>query len=630
MTKQEILESLNNEQQEVAKHSEGPCFVIAGPGSGKTTTVVARTQYMILNGIDPSNIVLFTFTNKAANEIKERVLKRIGEAGKAITVGTYHSVCHRLLRKYAKAIGYTNNFSILSPEDCEKIIKKIAKNHDVVPELLQGAISGYKNTATTPQNAIINAQNDTQKAFAKMYQMYQDELFRQMAMDFDDLLLNTIRLLENNSDIRRTINNQWQYITGDEFHDSSRTDLRLMQLLAGKSQNICMILDDNQSIYGFRGADIEAVVASKDIFIGTQIFNLSKNYRSSQTIVDASKSLIAKNSIGFEKKIEAARDYKGSPVIMTKCKNALDEAAKIINYVKMVNTKYKVPYNEIAILYRMSYLSRTLEQAFMTARIPYKIIGGLPFFNRLEVQDILSFMKLTVNEYDVSAFKRTIQIPRRGIGDKTIDKIDEFARNYPGGPIPIRQAIREIELTGKQGKSLKEYNDLLELFDTKKVELSPDEFIKFILTKLKYTDHLQDTQKEDIQPRIENLLELINVAKEYDEVEELLIQASLFSKEEESDDNPKVQLMTMHSSKGLEFKAVMTIGMNEGISPHHKSLTDSKQLEEERRLAYVAITRAKDYLFMTYPQQIMSQGRMTYAKPSRFLNEIDSKYVYKN
>lgn len=634
-TKSEILEKLNDEQQEVAKHSEGPCIVIAGPGGGKTHTLVSRTQYMILNGIDPRNIVLFTFTNKAANEIKERIISRVGEKGKDITIGTYHSVCNRFLRKYAKSIGYNNSFSILSPEDCDKIIKKIAKANEIDPDILSNAIDNFKNKAIFPQNAIINAQNDFQRGIASMYQEYQNELFRQQAMDFDDLLLNTIKILENEPEIKAATNRLWKYIVADEFHDSSRTDIRLMTLLAGDSQNICMILDDNQSIYGFRGADIEAVMSVKDIFTNTTIFNLSRNYRSSQTIVNASKSLIAKNQNQMKKTIRPARKYEGSPIIISKAKNIAGEAIKAVGYIRLMHNKYNIPYSEMAILYRMSFLSRTLEQAFVKADIPYKIVGGTPFFTRMEIQDILAFAKLTVNEHDVMAFKRSIQIPRRGIGEKTVDKIDEFARTYPGGPISIREAAKAIDLTTKTGKptkaseALAQYNDFLDLLDVKKVELAPHEFIEFIVRELGYLDHLEATEKEDIQPRVENLMELVNVAREYNDIEELLAQASLYSLEEEDEEEKeRVQLMTMHASKGLEYQVVIMVGMCEGTSPHYKSLSDSKQLEEERRLAYVAMTRAKDYLFMTYPEMTMIQGKQTYAKSSRFLKEIDKKYTH--
>lgn len=637
-TKQDILAALNDEQQEVAVHSQGPCFVIAGPGGGKTHTLVSRTQCMILDGIDARQIVLFTFTNKAANEIKERVKNKIGDKAEGMTIGTYHSVCNRFLRKNAQAIGFNNNFSILMPEDCDKIIKQISKRNNIEPEILSTAIDNFKNKAIFPNKAILNAENDYQRGIASMYQDYQDELFRQQAMDFDDLLLNTIKILENNPEIKAKTNKQWKYIIADEFHDSSRTDLRLMKLLAGESENICMILDDNQSIYGFRGADIEAVMNSVNIFKEPKIFNLSRNYRSSQTIVNASKSLIAKNKNQMKKVIRPARDYEGSPIIISKAKNIAQEAVKAVSYVKLMNRKYNIPYNEMAILYRMSFLSRTLEQAFVKADIPYQIIGGTPFFTRMEIQDILSFVKLTINEFDVMAFKRTIQIPKRGIGDTTIDKIDEYARTYPGGPISIREAIKSIDLTTKTGKETKasialaEYVEFLEDLDQKKLELTPDKFIEYIVTKLHYLEYLESTKKsrkeEDIQSRIENLMELVNVAKEYKDIEELLIQASLFSVDEDNEHNKeRVQFMTMHASKGLEFKVVIMIGMCEGTSPHYKA-KDEKQLEEERRLAYVAVTRAEDYLFMTYPEVTMVQGKQTFAKPSRFLREIDKKYVH--
>ena len=633
MTKTTVLAGANDEQQEAIKHQEGACMIIAGPGSGKTKTVVSRTQYMILNGIDPSQICLFTFTNKAANEMKERIKVAVGDEADKITCGTYHSVAHKLLRRYATYIGYNKNFTIMSSDDCKKLLKKIGKERNIEPENLEAYISSKKDKIISPQKALVGASTETEIQLANAYEIYQSELKRQMAMDFDDLIINTIILLRNNGDIKAKINNQWRYITADEAHDSSPRDLEFIRLLGGTSENVCFILDDNQSIYGFRGADIEAVMNLRNVYKDMKIFNLSRNYRCSQVIVEASKSLIAKNTPLIDKKIRAARDYKGSPIIVSRVKNPQLEAASVLQYVNALKKK-GIAYNEIAILYRMSSASRILEEAFNKAKIKCRIVGGTPFFNRAEVQDVLSYLKLVVNEYDFTAFKRAISVPKRGIGDKTIEKIDEFARDYPGGPISIRQAIEKIQLKGKAQSSLDEFTAYLSELDEAMTELSPKEMINKICTDLDIISYLQShpEYKKNWEERLMNIQELVNVAAEYSNIEELLSQAALYSIEEDDEANKidAVNMLTMHSSKGLEYKAVIIVNCNEGTSPHYKSLGNTKQLEEERRLFYVAMTRAKDYLFMTFPDSVLVQGQLQYAKPSRFLKEIDKQYIYKN
>ena len=633
MTKTTVLAGANDEQQEAIKHQEGACMIIAGPGSGKTKTVVSRTQYMILNGIDPSQICLFTFTNKAANEMKERIKVAVGDEADKITCGTYHSVAHKLLRRYATYIGYNKNFTIMSSDDCKKLLKKIGKERNIEPENLEAYISSKKDKIISPQKALVGASTETERQLANAYEIYQSELKRQMAMDFDDLIINTIILLRNNGDIKAKINNQWRYITADEAHDSSPRDLEFIRLLGGTSENVCFILDDNQSIYGFRGADIEAVMNLRNVYKDMKIFNLSRNYRCSQVIVEASKSLIAKNTPLIDKKIRAARDYKGSPIIVSRVKNPQLEAARVLQYVNALKKK-GIAYNEIAILYRMSSASRILEEAFNKAKIKCRSVGGTPFFNRAEVQDVLSYLKLVVNEYDFTAFKRAISVPKRGIGDKTIEKIDEFARDYPGGPISIRQAIEKIQLKGKAQSSLDEFTAYLSELDEAMTELSPKEMINKICTDLDIISYLQShpEYKKNWEERLMNIQELVNVAAEYSNIEELLSQAALYSIEEDDEANKidAVNMLTMHSSKGLEYKAVIIVNCNEGTSPHYKSLGNTKQLEEERRLFYVAMTRAKDYLFMTFPDSVLVQGQLQYAKPSRFLKEIDKQYIYKN
>lgn len=594
----------------------------------KTKTVISMSQYRILDGIDPSQICLFTFTNKAANEMKERIKAAVGDIADKMTVGTYHSVCHRLLRKYATYIDFNKNFTILSQDDCTKKLKKIAKELNVEHENLGAYISQKKDKVILPSQALASS-SGSELVLANGYEKYQSELKREMAMDFDDLILNTIILLERNPEIKQKINNQWRYITADEAHDSSPRDLKLIQLLAGDSENVCFILDDHQSIYGFRGADIEAVMNVRNIYKDMKVFNLSRNYRCSQTIVEASKSLISKNTPLIDKKIRAAREYKGSPIIISRTKTPQQEALKVVQYIQALRRK-GLKYSDICIEYRMSAASRVLEEALNKAKIKCKIVGGTPFFARAEIQDVLAYLRLLVNEHDFTAFKRAIAVPKRGVGEKTIDKIDEFAREYPGGPISVRSAIEEIELKGKAGNSIKEFVKFLDELEVDMAQLAPKDLITKLCTKLQIVDYLQTAYKDNWQERLENIQELVNVASEYADIQELLSQAALYSAEETNEEVDAVNMMTMHSSKGLEFPAVIIVGCNEGTSPHYKSIGNPKQLEEERRLFYVAMTRAKDYLFMTFSDCVLVQGQLQYAKPSRFINEIDKQYIYRN
>ena len=592
-----------------------------------------RAQYMIMvHGIEPDNILMTTFTNKAANEIKERVVKAVGDHAKKLTVGTFHSICNRILRQYGFHLGYTKTFSIIDESDADKIIKNAAKQFGEDAKEIKCYISKCKSNMLTPAKALDGA-NRSQQGLAQAYQVYQDELKRTQSMDFDDLLLNTVILLENYPEVKTALNNRWKYIMTDECQDSSYLDARLVELLAGKDQNVFFVGDDFQSIYGFRNAEVEIILNLKQRYPNLQWINLANNYRSTETIVNGAKSLIDKNKNQLNKIVNAARDVKGSPIIQTKCKSQEHEAKMVITYIKMLHDKKKLAYKDIAVLYRMTYLSRYFEQELMKEKIPYTIIGGTPFFCRREIVDILSYLKLLVNDRDVMSFKRSIAIPKRGIGEKTIEKIDEFAMNHSIEPMSIRDAIShpELQLKGKAGKGLKEYVEFLDLLETQSTILSVSELIKWLITNLNYVSFLQSEYKEEseVQARVENLMELVNVAKEYDSIEDLLVQASLY-REDKDDNEDAVQLLTIHKSKGLEWGAVITPGCAEGILPHHKSITDPAQLEEERRLCYVAMTRAENYLFMTYPSNVTMQGQQVYAKPSRFLNEISSKYVYKN
>ena len=622
-----ILEGLNENQTKAAMHIDGPCFVTAGPGSGKTATVVRRTAYMISQGVRPENVCLFTFTNKAAKEMKERIVSYIGEDANRITMGTYHSVCCKLLRRYAKAIEFTSNFTILDSDESLKIIKKYAKEYDIEPKNAVGAISEFKKKLLTPSAAMLSTTDDLKKKCATIYQKYEDELKRQNSMDFDNLIINTIRLLEANPDIKEAINKQWKYIVADEYHDSSKCDLRLIELLGGTEENVCMILDPDQSIYAFRGADIDAVMGFRHNFNNhVSIFNLAENYRCSKKIVNASKALIANNALLLkEKYVTPARDYEGAPIIVKQCTYPQDEARAIVGLIKAMVSRGN-SYKDIAILYRTQTISREVEQALISSNMPYKIIGGLPFMARKEIKDILAYARLIVNPYDVEAFKRAIAIPKRGIGDKSIEKIDEYAiDNSDVEQMSILQAAKEVTLKGKAGKSLEEFINILDELESDKLNLTTEDFIKAILNKIGYLDYIANDEEYD--DRVMNLERLCEIATNYKDIEDLIANATLDQDVTTEDEEDCIQLLTMHASKGLEWPCVIIAGCIEGYTPHFRSQGSTKELEEERRLFYVAVTRAKNNLFLTTTRKQLVNRAYVNCTESRFINEMKNYIV---
>ena len=624
MNAESILKGLNDGQKAAVMHINGPALTTATAGAGKTRVIVARTSYMIANGVDPSNILLTTFTNKAANEMKERIVDKVGEKGRRITVGTYHSVCNRILRQYADRLDYTKTFTIMDENDTDKIIKQLSKAYNIDSDLIKSSISAFKAHYKTPQQAMNDATNDSEKQVANMYQLYQDELKRQMAMDFDDLIFNTIKLLESFTDVREEINNRWRYISSDESQDMSIADTRLTYLLSGPNNNIFFVGDDYQAIYGFRFSDVDNMINLQAVYPDLKMYNLGINYRSTETIVNVGKSIIANNSNQIEKEVSCGRGVKGMKAVLTTCKSQQEQSKKVVAYIKAMHSK-GVAYKDIAILYRNNYLSRNVEKVLMENKIQYKIFGGVPFFNRAEIQDVLSYLRLLVNPYDFQAFKRSIGCPKRGIGEKSIQKIEDFCRD---NSLNVREAIahKNIPLKGKAKQSLDEYVELLNRLEVASLDLKPHEFIQFFLLNSGYYAWFKQQYKgDDLSEREENLQELVSVAKEYDIIEDLVIQASLY-KEELEDDEDAVNLLTIHKSKGLEFTAVMIIDLAEGCLPSFRSTTP-KEIEEERRLMFVAATRAKDYLFMLYPQNQIIGGQSKYVKMSRFLKEIDPSLI---
>lgn len=627
--KKNILDKLNDEQKLPAQDHYGPQFLIAGAGSGKTFCVIARTQLMLLEGILPESILLFSFTNKAAKEIKERIAKAVGDdIAKRITTGTYHSFCFRLLREYGTNLGYNKSFSIFDSDDQKKSMKKALKDSDIDINMLSSYISNQKRKLISPQKAMENSAMNRDE-LAKYYGEYQKDLFNQNAMDFDDLIFNTIKLLSKFQEIKVKVNKRWQYLTADEFQDSSNSDIELLRLLAGGSKNICVVGDDSQSIFGFRGADIDAVLSITNVFQDMKYYNLNHNYRSSNTIVEASKSLI-KNNVNQLKKQIFTNNEDGDKIILFEENNPQMEAVRIAKMIQLLIKKYNYKHEDIAILYRTSAQSRSIEEAFLKYQIPYEILSGINFYARKEIKDIVSFIKFLSNPYDLSAFSRIINIPKRGIGAKTLELIvDECNEHYY--PLDAYSACKNLleanKFKGKAKKGIEQFLIMIKSLADIMNDRTVPELISEIIKASNYYQYLKDEDEETFDDKHLNIIELIELSYSYNSLDEFLEQTSLNRKEDDFEES-KTQLLTMHMSKGLEWKVVFCIGINEGTNPHFMSLSSEKAIEEERRLFYVGITRAKNNLFLTRAKKIQRNGYYMDAKASRFLSEIDSEYIY--
>lgn len=622
--KDAILNGLNEAQKLPVLDYKGASVVIAGPGSGKTHTTVARAAYMIEDGVDPKSMLMFTFTNKAAGELKERIHAYIGKAAKGITVGTYHSFCSRILRTYCDKLGWTSKFTIYDTEDVKKVLGNIVPKHIKV-EAAMSAISHYKDNMVSPKMARDQASDDYERQMADIYAYYAAALKSVNAFDFDDLIYCVIRLFENFPEIQEHINNRYKYIMGDEAQDSSPRDLELIRRLGGDLFNVCLVLDDDQSIYGFRGSDVDKVAEFAHEHSMKQ-FVLGQNYRSTKTIVSASRNLISHNVSLFGKTIFTENEP-GEPIYLMERQNQVTEAAAIAAKIqRCVREGYQ--YNDIAILYRMSYLSRKVEESFMRQQIPYRVLSGTPFYGRMEIKDLLAYLRFINNPTDQISFERAVNIPKRGIGKSALEKIFACQDTISSDilkPESFLCACKQVELKGKAKKGLANFVAVCEKLQEDCERVSPKALVEELVQLTAYSKYLQEYDKETADDRMGNVEELINLAAECTTLTEFLNSMSLGNEENESADNA-VTMMTMHASKGLEYPIVFVVGVNEGVCPHWKAV-ESGNVPEERRLFYVAMTRAKKRLFISNSKTMQIKGTTKFCEPSRFLGEIPERYA---
>ena len=634
MSENELLKGLNDKQYEAVTNTEGPCLVIAGAGSGKTKVLTHKIAYLIQEKqIKPWNILAITFTNKAANEMKERIANLVGDSATDIWMGTFHSICVRILRKFIDRIGFDSSFIIFDTSDQKTMIKGCMKDLGIDDKTLtdrniQYEISNAKNDMLTPEVFAVRAGGDYRKELiAKVYSLYQKRLKDNNAIDFDDIINFTIKILMENEDVLTYYADKFQYILVDEYQDTNKSQFTLITMLAATHGNVTAVGDNDQGIYSFRGADISNILNFEKDFPGTKIIKLEQNYRCTGNILKAANSVIKNNEVKYKKELWTKNETGSLPKVYS-ADNEYDEGSFIVQEINRLKREEYFKYSDFAVLYRMNTQSRAIEDILRRENIPYKIIGGLKFYERKEIKDIISYLRLIQNPADNLSLKRIINEPKRGIGKTSLEKIEQLA-NENG--VSMYDVIKNADTYGlnRVFLSSREFVNTIEELRAKKDDLVISELITQTLKKTGYTKALELENTVEAENRIANLEEFLNVAIEFEEesadntlsefLEGITLSSDLDNLEETEE---TVTLMTLHSAKGLEFPAVFLVGMEEGIFPGYKSIGEPKELEEERRLCYVGITRAKQYLFLTCSKQRTVFGSTSCNPVSRFLNEI--------
>ncbi len=630
----EILDGLNDKQYEAVVNTEGPCLVIAGAGSGKTKVLTHKIAYLIKEkGVKPWDILAITFTNKAANEMKERIVGLVGDAAADIWMGTFHSICVRILRRFIDRIGFDTSFIIFDTSDQRTLVKNCLKDLNIDDKLFNdravlSEISNAKNEMLEPDGYTARANGDFRKEkIATVYELYQKRLKENNAIDFDDIINYTIKILQENEDIREYYSNKFKYVLVDEYQDTNKSQFTLVTILASKHKNITVVGDNDQGIYSFRGADISNILNFEKDFPGTKIIKLEQNYRCTGNILKAANSVISNNEVKYKKELWTQNEEGNLPKVY-QAENEYDEASYIVEQIEHLRREEYYKYQDFAILYRMNTQSRAIEDILRRENIPYKIIGGLKFYERKEIKDIIAYLRLIQNSNDNLSLRRIINEPKRGIGKTSLDKIEALSNETE---IPMYEIIKRADEFGLNRVFLnsREFINAIEELKAKKDEMPISDLIKETLKKTGYTKALQNENTIEAENRIENLDEFLTVAIEFEEEEaenglsEFLEGITLSSDIDDLDEDADyVTLMTLHSAKGLEFPVVFLVGMEEGIFPGYKSISEPKELEEERRLCYVGITRAKEHLYLTCSKQRTIFGSTSYNQVSRFLKEI--------
>ena len=640
-----IYDTLNEQQKEAVFHTEGPLLILAGAGSGKTRVLTHRIAYLIEErGVNPWNILAITFTNKAAGEMRERVDRLVGFGAESIWVSTFHSTCVRILRRYIDRIGFDTNFTIYDSDDQKSLMRDVCRVLDVDTKkykerMFLSAISAAKDEMITPDEYELNAAGDFGKQkIAQIYREYERQLHANNALDFDDLLLKTVQLFQTQPDVLESYQERFRYIMVDEYQDTNTVQFKFVSLLAAKYQNLCVVGDDDQSIYKFRGANIRNILNFEQEFQNARVIKLDQNYRSTQNILNAANAVI-QNTRGRKDKTLWTDNGDGEKVHLRQFDTAYDEAEFVADDIRK-NIENGGTYQDYAILYRTNAQSRMFEEKFVACNIPYKIVGGVNFYARREIKDLLCYLKTIDNGRDDLAVRRIINVPKRGIGLTTITRIQESAAAREIGFYEALLGLDLIPGVARAASKLDSFVALIEYFKRRSDEVSITDLMNEIIEKTGYIENLEAEDKEDAQARIENIEELVSKIAAYEEqcaaeqvkpslsqfLEEVALVADIDSLEENPD---YVVLMTLHSAKGLEFPHVYLVGMEDGLFPSYMTITsdNDEDLEEERRLCYVGITRAEQELTMTCARKRMTRGETHYNRMSRFLQEIPKELM---
>lgn len=632
-----IYDTLNDKQKQAVMQTEGPVLILAGAGSGKTRVLTHRVAYLIdQEGVNPYQIMAITFTNKAAGEMRERVDQIVGFGSEQIWVSTFHSTCVRILRRYIDRLGYDNNFTIYDTDDQKGVMKEICKKLQIDTKMLKertilSAISSAKDELIDPiQYEMQNGFDYQGGKIAKVYKEYQAVLHKNNALDFDDLIMKTVELFKADAQVLNNYQERFRYIMVDEYQDTNTAQFELIRLLADKYRNLCVVGDDDQSIYKFRGANIRNILDFEKVYPEACVIKLEQNYRSTQTVLDAANAVI-KNNRGRKDKALWTEKKDGSRIHLRQFDTAYEEAEYIAGDVAKKNREGEAVYGDCAVLYRTNAQARLLEERFIMEGVPYDVIGGTNFYARREIKDILAYLKTIDNGRDDVAVKRIINVPKRGIGMTTIVRVQEYADSRQ---ISFYDALREadqIMTIGRSASKLQPFVTMIQAFRSKQEFYSLSELLKDILEITGYVKELEESNEEDAADRIENIDELISKVAAYEEthdeptLSEFLEEVALVADIDRVDDSDnRVLLMTLHSAKGLEFPHVYLAGLEDGIFPSYMTIMsdDPMDVEEERRLAYVGITRAKEDLTITYARQRMIRGETQYNPVSRFIREI--------
>ena len=635
----DLLENLNDKQKEAVLATEGPCLVIAGAGSGKTKVLTHKIAYLIEEKeIKPWNILAITFTNKAAKEMQERITNLIGEKAAEMWIGTFHSICVRILRRYIDRIGYNSDFVIFDTSDQKTLIKQCIKQLNLDDKIFTdrgvlAEISNSKNEMLTPEQYSVRANGELRKEkIAKLYEMYQKKLKENNALDFDDIINLTIQILTENPDVLEYYSGKFQYVLVDEYQDTNKAQFMLITLLSGRHGNITVVGDNDQGIYSFRGADISNILNFERDFPGTKIIKLEQNYRSTKAILDAANAIIKHNEKKYEKNLWTEQVGGQLPEV-ARLDNEYEEANFIVEQINKLKREEYYKNKDFTVLYRMNAQSRSIEDIFRRENIPYKMIGGLKFYERKEIKDAIAYLRLIHNSADNLSLQRIINEPKRGIGQTSMEKIETIAAT---NGISMYETIKNAEQFGlnKVFANSREFINTIEEITAKKDKMLISEILKEVLSKTGYTKALELENTAQAESRMENLDEFLTVAMEFEEenaenslaefLESITLSSDIDGMEETED---SVTLMTLHSAKGLEFPVVFLIGMEEGLFPSYKSIGEQRELEEERRLCYVGITRAKEHLFLTCAKQRTIFGSTSCNQISRFIEEIPKELL---